>query len=114
MENYEKASESGYVSALNNLAVLYEKADGVDRDDKRAIELFKRGADQGHPLAMYNLAMHYRNGYGVRRSLSQAAEYFSKAADAGYVSAMVERGRALVLGEGISNPRAGREWLQRA
>jgi TPR repeat protein len=86
----------------------------VDRDDKRAIELFKRGADQGHPLAMYNLAMHYRNGYGVRRSLSQAAEYFSKAADAGYVSAMVERGRALVLGEGISNPRAGMEWLQRA
>ena len=114
MENYEKASDAGYVSALNNLAVLYETADGVERDDKRAIELYKRGADQGHPLAMYNLAMHYRNGYGVRRSLSQAAEYFSKAADAGYVSAMVEMGRALVAGQGISNPRRGMDWLQRA
>lgn len=114
MENYEKASDAGYVSALNNLAVLYEAADGVDADSKRAIELFKRGADQGHPLAMYNLAMHYRNGYGVRRNLNQATEYFSKAADAGYVSAMVERGRALVAGHGISNPRGGMEWLQRA
>lgn len=113
-EAYEKASEAGYVSALNNLAVLYEAADGVEEDNRRALDLFKRGAEQGHPLAMYNLGIHYRNGYGVKRNLAQAAEYFSKAADAGYVSAMVEMGRALVLGQGISNPRRGMEWLQAA
>lgn len=114
MSAYEKATEAGYVSALNNLAVLYEAGDGVDRDNNRAIELFKRGAEQGHPLAMYNLGIHYRTGFGVKRNLGQAAEYFARAADAGYVSAMVETGLALLAGRGVSNPRRGITWLQSA
>ena len=114
MSAYEKATEAGYVSALNNLAVLYEAGDGVDSDNTKAIELFKRGAEQGHPLAMYNLGVHYRNGFGVKRNLTQAAEYFARSADAGYVSAMVEIGRALLSGRGVSNPRRGVAWLQSA
>jgi TPR repeat protein len=114
---YKAASAAGYVSALNDLAVLYEAGDVAQKDDDEdPIKLFSRGAEQGHPLAMYNLAIHYRNGpdndgRGAKRDLVAAAEWFSKAADAGYVSAMVELGLALVKGEGASNPRRGMEWL---
>jgi TPR repeat protein len=111
---YDDAAKRGYVSALNDLAVLYES----DRNYDQAIDLFKRGAQQGHPLAMYNLGLHYRDGIGVPRDDVQAAEWFARAAGAGLTSAMVENGLALAFGRGQpdskSNPRRAVEWLQRA
>ena len=114
-EAYEKAAEARLRQRAQQSggAVRGRRRRGAKTTAGPSI-CFKRGAEQGHPLAMYNLGIHYRNGYGVKRNLGQAAEYFSKAADAGYVSAMVEMGRALVRGQGISNPRRGMEWLQAA
>jgi TPR repeat protein len=111
---YEDAMRRGYVSALNNLAVLYEIGDGVEANPQTAVDLLKRGAEQGHPLAMYNLGIRYRYGTDVRRDWGQAYELFAKAAETGFVPAMVEFGDALVYGRGINNPRRGVEWLQRA
>lgn len=111
---YEDAMRRGYVSALNNLAVLYEIGDGVQANPQTALDLLKRGAEQGHPLAMYNLGIRYRYGNDVRRDWAQAYELFAKAAETGFVPAMVEFGDALVSGRGINNPRRGVEWLQRA
>jgi uncharacterized protein len=111
---YDDAAKRGYVSALNNLAVLYE-SDDEPGNDERAIDLYKRAAQQNHPLAMYNLALHYREGTGVKRDFVQASEWFAKSAESGFISAMVELGRALTTGEGLpKNPRRGVEWLQRA
>ena len=110
----DAANRRGYISALNDLAVL----DELDNRFAQAIDLFKRGAQQGHPLAMYNLALHYRDGIGVPRDDGQAAEWFARSAGSGLVSAMVEYGRALWTGRGQadsrSNPRRAVEWLQRA
>jgi TPR repeat protein len=114
--HYNDAAKRGYVSALNNLAVLYSSGDGVEENENEAISLFKRAAQQGHPLAMYNLALHYRNGTGgLKRDFNQATEWFAKSAESGYVPAMVEMGDALKYGRGIvSNPRRAVEWYQRA
>ena len=116
---YEDAANRGYVSALNNLAILYENGDGVGVDEVKAADLLKRAAQQGHPLAMYNLALHYRDGsLGVRRDFSQAYEWFAKSAESGFVAAMVELGDALRTGRGLTldrnNPRRAVEWYQRA
>jgi hypothetical protein len=114
--SYDDATKRGYVSALNDLAVLYENGDGVDANGAQAIELLKRAAQQGDPLAMYNLALHYKDGTNdVKRDVAQAAEWFAKSAESGSVSAMVELGEALINGRGqAQNPRRGLEWLQRA
>jgi hypothetical protein len=107
--------DRGYVSALNNLAVMYELGEGgVQRDPQMALDLLKRGAEQGHPLAMYNLGVRYRYGRGIKRNWGQAYELLAKAAETGLVSAMVELGDALVNGVHIDNPRRGVDWLQRA
>jgi TPR repeat protein len=111
---YRRTSKAGYVSAFNDLAVLYEAGDVPESDDEdeTPIKLFSRGAEQGHPIAMYNYALHLRAGVGIKRDAEAAAEWFSKAADVGNVSAMVELGRALLRGEGAtSNPRRGMDWL---
>ncbi len=113
---YDDATKRGYVSALNDLAVLYENGEGGEGSSAQAIELLKRAAQQGDPLAMYNLALHYRDGTNdVKRDVVQAAEWFAKSAESGSVSAMVELGDALINGRGqAQNPRRGIEWLQRA
>jgi len=135
--NLEQAGKRGYVSALTNLAVLYEYAIEIDRlgvlaeaggpiafqqaatrqdtVQKEAIDLFKRAAQQGHPLAMYILALHYREGETLRRDINQAAELLARSAENGFVSAMVEHGLDLTMGRGVlRSPRRGIEWLQRA
>lgn len=111
---YDDASKRGYVSALNNLAVLYDIGDGVEQNQQTAVDLLKRGAEQGHALAMYNLGIRYRYGNGVRRDWGQAYELFAKSAEIGFVSSMVELGDSLTRGRGVLNPRRGVEWLQRA
>jgi TPR repeat protein len=111
---YDDAAKRGYISALNDLAVL----DELDSNYDHAIELWKRASQQGHPLAMYNLALHYRDGVGLPRDVGQAAELFAKSAESGLVSAMVEHALALKTGRGQpfsrANPRRAVEWLQRA
>ena len=114
---YDDAAKRGYISALNNLAVLYENGYGVDQNDEEAANLFKRAAQQGHPLAMYNLSLRYRYGMGaVRRDFPQAYEWAAKAAETGFVPAMVELGTALEYGRGLTrnNPRRAVEWYLRA
>ena len=110
----DAANRRGYISALNDLAVL----DEMDDRTADALDLFRRGAQQGHPLAMYNLALHYRDGIGLLRDDGQASEWFARAAGAGLVSAMVEYGRMLDRGSGQPDSKPNRrraiEWLQRA
>jgi TPR repeat protein len=114
---YEDAKNKGYVAALNNLALMYDKGEGIERPDPdAATKLLQAGAKQGHPLAMYNLALRYRNGEGgLKRDISQAYENFAKAAEAGNAGAMVEVGRQLWCGCGAqADPVRAVEWLRRA
>ena len=115
--NYNDARESGYVSALNNLAILDESMAGGETNDEEAGRLLKQAAEQGLPLAMYNLGLHYKYGVGdISQDITQAVEWFSKAAESGLVSAMVERGDALQRGlsPGGADGRRAIEWYQRA
>jgi TPR repeat protein len=114
---YEDARNKGYVAALNNLALMYDKGEGIGRPDPEgATKLLQAGANQGHAIAMYNLAFRYRNGEGgLPRNANLAYEYFAKAAEAGNVGAMVEIGTLLWCGcGGPRNSVRAVEWLRRA
>jgi len=41
---------------MNNLAALYEKGDGVEKDEQKAIEWFRKAAKLGNEVAKQNLA----------------------------------------------------------
>ncbi len=115
---YEDAVKRGYVAAFNNLALMYDKGEGVERaDPAEATRLLQLGAKQGHAMAMYNLAFRYRAGQGgLTRDSTQAYELFAKAAEAGNVAAMVQVGFSLWIGTGVRDPDPVRaiEWLRRA
>jgi uncharacterized protein len=114
--NLNDASQRGYVSALNDLAVLDESGAGGEPNYDEASRMLREAAGQGLPIAMYNLGLHYQYGIGaIKQNLGQAVEWFSKAAESGLVSAMVERAAALQRrAETDSNRGDAKEDLARA
>ncbi len=51
---YQRAANSGYIEAFNNLAVFYENGYGCKKDIDKAVELYKKGAELGSLTAKRN------------------------------------------------------------
>ena len=67
----------------HRLGILYAEGKGVERDDKKAFELFTQSAEQGYALAQYRLALCYAQGAGVKRDLVKAYGWCYVAAQSG-------------------------------
>jgi TPR repeat protein len=113
--SYTDAVERGYLPAFVDLALMYDKGEGVSAPDKaKATQLLQRAADQGYPLAMYQLAIRYRKGEGgLPQNSPQAYEWYAKAAEAGNISAMVESGWYLCQRQD-PDPLRAVYWLTKA
>ena len=75
---YEMAAERGNVTALYNLALIYEQGKGsIPRDSRKAIELWTRAAKKGDSLS--NIQLGYMNEHGIGISAPdpvKAAEWY--------------------------------------
>jgi hypothetical protein len=63
-ECFERAAESGFWGAVNNLGVIYRDGRGVDVDAEKAFNFFRIAADSLEPISILHLADCYRNGFG--------------------------------------------------
>lgn len=90
---YEKAAESGRKEALNDLALLYLKGKGVEKNEVRAFELFRKAARMGDAAAQINAALIYAWGEGVPNNKIKAYKNLKKALSQGRAeaSAYLER-----------------------
>ena len=57
-----------YSYAQNNLAWCYKHGKGVEKDQKKAIELYTLSANSGNSSAQNKLAIYYKNSDGVEKS----------------------------------------------
>ena len=74
-------AERGNVSAQYNVAVLYEKGQGVEQDYHEAARWYLTAAEQGDPEAQYSIGVLYESGLGVvARSASVAQKWYALAA----------------------------------
>jgi len=71
-EYLEQASKLGLPRSQYTLGKMYEYGLGIDRDDAKAIELYKLSAERGFDKAQYNLGKMSRDGRGVRRRVPGA------------------------------------------
>ena len=76
-------AENGDDTAQNQLGFMYQKGQGVAKDDTQAVSWFRKAAEQGYPNAQYNLGVRYQEGKGVPKDEAQAKEWFRKAAAQG-------------------------------
>jgi len=56
-EYFSKAAALGDIVAHNNLSVMYQKGEGVEKDDKKAVHHLEQAAIGGHPKARHNLGV---------------------------------------------------------
>ena len=80
-----KASENSNI-ATYYLASMYESGTGVDKDEKKAIELMQKAADAGIAKAQCNLGNRYMTGNGVPKDMTKAAQLYLAAESQNYLT----------------------------
>ena len=73
--------ETEKTKARVQLAIMYERGDGVQRSFKEAAYWYKLAADDQHPLALAALGRLYARGRGVEQDLDAAIDMAHQYAD---------------------------------
>jgi len=79
---FNKARDAGYLSAVNNIATMYERGDGVKKDLDRAVSLYELAASQDNAASMYSLGALYYRGEILTQDIDAAVRWFVKSIDA--------------------------------
>jgi hypothetical protein len=91
---WEKAAAQGDAEAQFNLAVMYTKGQGVERNPQTAFHWFLQAATQGVPSAQSKLGLLYAVGDGVAVDPIEAHRWFQRAALAGDTVAQANLARS--------------------
>ena len=78
---YRKSADQGYGEGLYNLAVCYERGQGVRQDPELAAMYYMKAAEKGLSQAMYNLAQFYLQGVGVKKNRQEAEKWLVHASE---------------------------------
>ena len=100
-ESFKKACDDGNMRACHNLGVMYEKGNGVEKNEQKAVELYKKVCDGGEMFGCHNLGVMYTNGNGVEKDFSKAAELFKKACNGGEMNGCRNLGIMYDNGNGV-------------
>ena len=88
-----------------NGAIAYETADGVERDDRRAVALFKRACGDKEKSGCLELGRMTLDGRGIEADPARAADAFQTGCDDGWLEACDELGKLYVSGKGVKKSR---------
>ena len=79
----QRRAEAGDPKAQNELGVRYRVGDGVEKDEAKAFDWYRRAAKQGFALAYFNLGTAFYNGDGVSPNDGFACAWFLLSAEGG-------------------------------
>ena len=87
-------------NAITSLGFMYQNAQGCQKNDEKAFELYTKAAELKQPYALFNLAILYMNGLGgIQHNQFKAHDLHLEAATLEVVPAMYEI--ALMLERGL-------------
>ena len=112
---FEKAAEQGYPLAQLDLAIMYSRGEGVEKDPKKAFEWLCKAANQGEVTSQAILGIIYTRGKEVEKDVKKAFEWFEKAANQGFTLAQYKLGKRYTDGQGVEkDPKKALEWYKKA
>lgn len=94
-------AERGDHRAMYAIGSMYAAGHGVEKDLKKAFELFSEAAQNGRPDAMYKLGLMYEQGQEVSQNLKKAARFYQKSAKKGYPLGQYRLGLLYMDGKGV-------------
>lgn len=139
-----KLSRENNSQAFFLLGKMYERGDGVFRDESKAILYYQKAAALGFDEAaqridqlhegensvvldwylesawdgdiesVFNLGYLYESGMGVRIDESLALQWYEEAASQGHADAQLRLGLMLIAGAGIDDVNSGKQWVLKA
>ncbi len=113
MQNLRAGVKLNSPRALDAMGCLYMTGNGVEKDMKEALNMFRKAADTGSMESCYRLGMCYMQGNGVEKSNAEAAKLFRKAKELGHNESTALLGSILLAGEGVEkNEAEGLECLR--
>ena len=92
-------ARAGDASAQFKLGLMYSIGWGVPKDEKLAVEWYRKAADQGDADAQFNLGVMYDNGRGVPKDDVSAYTWLNIAAVSGHADAAKLRD---IVGRGMT------------
>ena len=117
IELWEIAAERGHTKSFVFLGAVFFNGVGVDRDQVKGVEFWRKGHEVGDPESSFMLGKTYREGQGgLVKDNRKALELIQHAADNGLSSALLELSRAHLEGFGGLNidERQALGYLKRA
>ncbi|RHZ87349.1 hypothetical protein Glove_37g98 [Diversispora epigaea] len=108
---YEINKEIGFIYLAN----LYLDGQGVEKDMKKAFQIYSKVADQGSLIALSKIAYSYATGLGIEKNEETAFKLYLKLAEEGYLVAQYNVGYCYANGKGILKDAAkGFEWYRKS
>jgi hypothetical protein len=94
-------AKQGNVKAMYNVAKLYQRGRGVDKNIKKAAEWYGEAAKVGHAPAQARLGILYFEGRGVKQNYTKALKLLNLAAKDNIPSALYQLANMYELGTGV-------------
>jgi uncharacterized caspase-like protein len=112
--SYQIAAGAGLADANEELGVLFVMGLGVNKDYRRAFDLFNKAAIGGSATGMSNLGAMYANGFFIEQNQVRALAWYEKSIEAGNALALPQAGEAYFNGKGTppDYPTAARYFRQ--
>ena len=121
VEWYQIAANRGHPGAMNNLGLLYEKGQGVEKSGIRAFELFNKTLEhqslepEDRSISLFNVGRCHHYGIGVAKNINMAFDLYSRAAELGHQRANYQCGVFLQTGlTGRADSKRAFPYLKKA
>jgi TPR repeat protein len=101
----ERRAKAGDTKAMVELGNRFSFGEEVEKDDKAAIEWYRRAAELGDETGMFNLAVCLRLGEGTEKNCAAAVEWFERVLETDPYFASFALGEIYANGEGVPENR---------
>ncbi|MBK6896708.1 MAG: sel1 repeat family protein [Alphaproteobacteria bacterium] len=101
-EESPKKEGSNEVKQIFFQAMKYETGKGMEKDIKKAAELYALAAEKGHVQAQYKIGLMNEEGDGLIQNYRQAVKWYSLAAEQGHTLAQSSLARLYFDGEDVA------------
>lgn len=79
-EIYCKLARQNHAPSVNSVGIAYAKGQGVEKDEAKGFEYYRKAADMGYSVAQLNTGDCYKEGRGTPINLEIAVTYYLLAA----------------------------------
>lgn len=114
---WESSANLGEPRAMYRLGQLYDKGEGVNKNETEAVGWYRKAADAGNVDGMLAVAAAYEKGRGgLRADPAEAARWYSRAAQTGDPAGMYNVGALYESGHGAipRNEQQAATWYRKA